>query len=620
MGGGYLFCFGDEMKRILFSAGIAVAAIILLVAVLAGLGAAEAQAATPAAVRPIAHTQAVTEAVWTDLFSYEVLTNPAGCYINNLAAGGAGSTSRRFDGYARRIREVGCGAGAAIKGVNASIGWISGVESITFRYSGDAMPYGSAPQCPAPQPPSNYPIPDNPDSAWLGCQTIGDGTGEEFRCEFDSSTGGDFRLRWERLGICEGAVVGVDNVLGFNVDIIAVNGITVTVPATDCVPIIDVSIAGPITITQGKLGTFNAYLSPGNATTPYSFTWNTQNTAPQPPGGETQPGENSPTVNDPYFGFYGAVPGTYTVTVEASNCGGSASDSVTVTVVSGFVPLPMPECTPPVLFLKCTRPPWDAGVGPWIDWLWCNQGGWFRYFVGIIEYTSCLVARPLVVVFNGLGEILYILYVNLGDKFLGFVLFLLNYFMQFGAFLEMLVNSLPVCMEGTFDWIVAWVNVSAPGFANFIAMAIPESTMWLSTLLSWFATDFLTASFGAILQVMATVINNAGATMQFLTEQFAATVVDAVRMIGYVLLMIQFVLDLLTSLVTGLNAALSSDSVPELYDELTFFWRGMDFFEEVVGDTPLALLNLVALGAMGVSLIYWTIGQVAGMIDDLMRV
>lgn len=399
-----------------------------------------------------------------------------------------------------------------------------------------------------------------------------------------------------------------------------VNGEYITSTTPGCIPITDVSINGPVTITQGELEMFEAVVSPANATPPISYTWNTQNTAPQPPPGESQPSENPPTVNDPYFGFFGAVPGTYTVTVEASNCGGSASDSVTVTVISSYVPpFPVVDCDFPTLFIYCQTPA-GSGIGEWIMWLWCNQEGWFEYFVGIWLYILCMLYRPFAIVGNGIGEIIYTLYTNLGQSIFNLALFFLDWFSKFGQFLLMLVEEVPVCIAGTFGWIANWINVSGPGLSAFIEMAVPESVAWLSSLLSWFATDFLTASFGAILEVLATVINNSSDTTQFLLDQFAATIIDAVRMIGYVIVMVTFVLDLLTALVIALNAALSSDTTPDMFEELTYFWRGLDFFEEVVGESPLALLNIVALGLMAITLIYWTIGQVAGLIDDMMAV
>jgi len=585
------------MKKLVLSVGIA---IIALIAVLVGLNAAEVQAAPPPAPPPALATQGVS-GTWQEVGLVCTPTAwavpPAGhtfycvpetpvCAVPDtlfvVAANG------NFD-YVIGADADGCYFYAGLSAIVSD-------RIITRQHQA----WGGTCYAPGNAGPWNIDIDHNADADdWLLLNEL------NFSWNVPAANPADFSFS-------SGSV-------GYTALDLEACGLTSTIT---CTAISAVDITGPVTITQGKLGLFVANVSPSNATPPISYTWSTQNTAPQPPGGGTTPpsSEEYLTVNDPYFGFYGAVPGTYTVTVEASNCGGSASDSVTVTVISSYVPpFPVVNCNFPVLFIKCDVPQGD-GIGGWIQWLWCNQGSWFEYFVGVWLYILCMLYRPFAIVGNGIGEIIYTLFISLGDSIFNLALFFLDWFSKFGQFLLMLVEEVPVCIAGMFGWIADWVNISGPGLATFIEMAVPESVVWLSTLLSWFATDFLTASFGAVLEVAATVINNAGETTQFLTEQFAATVIDAVRMIGYVLLMVTFVLDLLTALVTGLNAALASDTTPEMFEGLTYFWRGLDFFEEVVGESPLALLNVLSLGLIGITLVYWTIGQVAGMIDDMMQV
>jgi hypothetical protein len=52
---------------------------------------------------------------------------------------------------------------------------------------------------------------------------------------------------------------------------------------------------------------------------------------------------------------------------------------------------------------------------------------------------------------------------------------------------------------------------------------------------------------------------------------------------------------------------------------LYYFFRGLQFFEQTAGDSPLAVLNIVSLGMIGVGLLYWTIGQAADFFDDISR-
>ncbi len=62
------------------------------------------------------------------------------------------------------------------------------------------------------------------------------------------------------------------------------------------------------------------------------------------------------------------------------------------------------------------------------------------------------------------------------------------------------------------------------------------------------------------------------------------------------------------------------ENIQNTATDLVYFWRGIEFFEEVVSGTPLVLLNTLALGLIGVNLLWWTIGQVGGLVDDLMQI
>jgi len=87
--------------------------------------------------------------------------------------------------------------------------------------------------------------------------------------------------------------------------------IHVTEPTTPCVPLTDVAIAGPRETTRtlyiDNLYTFDAVVTPTDATKPTTYTW-----MPAPTTGQ---GTDSVT-------YRWSVPDTYTVTLTAENCGG----------------------------------------------------------------------------------------------------------------------------------------------------------------------------------------------------------------------------------------------------------------------------------------------------------
>jgi hypothetical protein len=282
----------------------------------------------------------------------------------------------------------------------------------------------------------------------------------------------------------------------------------------------------------------------------------------------------------------------------------------------------MPVCTEPVLVEECPElkiATWR--IGNWFVWLWCHLRAWFAYFVDYWVYLICLVYQINVSIINALAEFLFNINVDWGAYFSSLSILLFSFFSQLGDFLAMCVREIPPWLSEGFSWASAWINATFPGFAAFLLMAITEGGPWLSWLLTWFATDFVFATFGAILQTLATVINNSSQLMQFVVNQFATSILDAVNMVGYLVEMIAFVITLLSDLIAGLNAALGSETEANLFSSVTpFFWSGLGFFEEIASGTPLVLLNLVAIGLIGVNLIWWTIGQFGEMVDDLMSV
>jgi hypothetical protein len=81
-----------------------------------------------------------------------------------------------------------------------------------------------------------------------------------------------------------------------------------------------------------------------------------------------------------------------------------------------------------------------------------------------------------------------------------------------------------------------------------------------------------------------------------------------------------FLTDLVIGMLTGVKDALDAQTKAELFQgEAFYFWRGLEFFESAVGDTPLAALNSVAIGLMGFRLAMWTAGQVADFMEDISR-
>lgn len=83
---------------------------------------------------------------------------------------------------------------------------------------------------------------------------------------------------------------------------------------------------------------------------------------------------------------------------------------------------------------------------------------------------------------------------------------------------------------------------------------------------------------------------------------------------------ILFILDLLIGMLTGVKDALDAQTKAELFQgEAFYFWRGLEFFESAIGDTPLTVLNSITIGLMGFRLGMWTVGQAADFLEDIAR-
>lgn len=87
--------------------------------------------------------------------------------------------------------------------------------------------------------------------------------------------------------------------------------VTFTELASECIPITSIAISGPVDVTGtlyvDSLYTFNAVITPTDATPPITYTW-----SPTPTNGQ----------NHVSAVYQWPVPGIYTITLTAENCGG----------------------------------------------------------------------------------------------------------------------------------------------------------------------------------------------------------------------------------------------------------------------------------------------------------
>ena len=183
--------------------------------------------------------------------------------------------------------------------------------------------------------------------------------------------------------------------------------------------------------------------------------------------------------------------------------------------------------------------------------------------------------------------------------------------------------------------VATFVNDSATGLGTFLSMIVLEWRDWiydLLTKLGQWASDWATAvgDFLAHLVLMVTRFINAIIVAYALTitgwisalAVFLGLIDQALQGLIGAVNMVFYLVDLIGGLITGMKGAINSDSVAELYRDapgLMYFWRGIEFFEDTAGASPLVYLNLVAIGFIGYNLVLWSIGQVADLMEDIAR-
>jgi len=284
-------------------------------------------------------------------------------------------------------------------------------------------------------------------------------------------------------------------------------------------------------------------------------------------------------------------------------------------------PFDVGECIEPELGTECPEPDFAHWrFGNWIAWLWCNQERYFRYFVSYWAYMICMLYRPFAITGNTLAQQLHNIVLAIELNFNELVAFWHDWFNQLSGFLAWYIPKSSVCYSSIAIWWFRYALETWPGLVDFLAMAITEIVPWLTTLLTWIATDLIAGTVGLILTTITTAINNSADFMQFIVEQFNTSFLEAVAILGVVVQMVNFLITLAAGMITGLMEALSSDTEAELFAEATYFWRGIDLFDEITSETPYVILNTVAIGIIGVNLALWTIAQIAELFDDLMQI
>ncbi len=257
----------------------------------------------------------------------------------------------------------------------------------------------------------------------------------------------------------------------------------------------------------------------------------------------------------------------------------------------------------------------------WFAWLWCRLQALFVFVNSWASYVGCTTQRTLAMAVNSVAEYIYNIYIDVGGQFSDLIWVLTSFFKQVGYFVgSVAVPEISAWLEEMQHCIADQLNSWLPAFTDFLGMAFSELMPWVGDLLTWFVDDFVTATWNQLLTLLSTVVASSSATMTFLTRQFAAMILDLVNMMGFGLRIVVFVTELVMGMIVGLQAALNADTTMDLFTSATFFWRGVELFDELIGETPLVFLNFIAIGFMAIRLIPWTVQYLGLLVLDLMGV
>jgi len=242
---------------------------------------------------------------------------------------------------------------------------------------------------------------------------------------------------------------------------------------------------------------------------------------------------------------------------------------------------------------------WGTGLGDFLALLVTVVANFLYYILTLYaDFTRNLydqLGNLVEAVFIWAGQAIYIVLVTIGK--------LLNAFFTIaGLYIATIIRLL---RDNLYVWmtvLAAAVDGFFTGLGLFLAMIVNGVAEFIKLIV--FALNAIMAGLAMAAQLAVALI---------------AMAVDAILLVyAAVIWVSQLVLSLLDALVTSFQ----SDTVPEMYTDaegLYYFWRGLAFFEDIAESSPLATVNTIAIGMIGINLLFWTVRQISDVISDILN-
>ncbi len=283
----------------------------------------------------------------------------------------------------------------------------------------------------------------------------------------------------------------------------------------------------------------------------------------------------------------------------------------------GEGPLEVYECIEPERpgDEDCPRPKWHDLSG-WIPWLWCNQRAWFAYADNTWRFYVCIIQATIARSINTLIFALINFYTNIAMQLYEIAYLVYSYYDAWAVWVYTNWQGFVYWLHDGRVWAMQYYAQNSEEIGRFTNMAVTESSDWAGVMLDWVANDVVQGGIDAA----ATIVGNAAGMASLLASEFSRAVNDFIDILLFVIRALTWLANLVNSLIEGVRYVMNDDLEADLFQSFApAFWSGLTLFEDIIGDTPLDVLNSIALGLIFFGLGWWSIRQVYGMFNDLLK-
>jgi hypothetical protein len=191
----------------------------------------------------------------------------------------------------------------------------------------------------------------------------------------------------------------------------------------------------------------------------------------------------------------------------------------------------------------------------------------------------------------------------------------------------MAVPALPDPGSGLISWL-EFIGLTIGRLGDYLGRNLSEFAGWFprngENLARWFIRF--------VLEILAWVLEQFGIEAGFLVDLrdmiyydlsiFLDAVVTEIELeFNELIRLLEDTAGVFLILINGFSGGVSGDEIAPIGRDVSgvgqFIWRGFDFFNEAIQNTPLIALNILALGILAFGLGEWTLQKLLSMLESL---